>query len=165
MSDAPPGYPVGYKKPPLHSRFQKGQSGNPEGGRLHRRHDGPLAALLEAALDARMAARSRRPRTRRQAIVVGLVEKSTAGDLGAVKLLLDLVLRAELAAPPPRRPASAKTTRAPSCCANSTASPPPRRPGRLAGRNRAPPATAPHCADDDGFRSAQPILLARDRVG
>jgi hypothetical protein len=101
MSDAPPGYPVGYKKPPLHSRFQKGQSGNPEGGRLHRRHDGPLAALLEAALDARMAARSRRPRTRRQAIVVGLVEKSTAGDLGAVKLLLDLVLRAELAAPPP----------------------------------------------------------------
>lgn len=101
MSDAPPGYPVGYKKPPLHSRFQKGQSGNPEGGRLHRRHDGPLAALLEAALDARMAARSRRPRTRRQAIVVGLVEKSAAGDLGAVKLLLDLVLRAELAAPPP----------------------------------------------------------------
>jgi hypothetical protein len=85
----------------MHSRFQKGQSGNPEGGRLHRRHDGPLAALLEAALDARMAARSRRPRTRRQAIVVGLVEKSTAGDLGAVKLLLDLVLRAELAAPPP----------------------------------------------------------------
>jgi hypothetical protein len=78
-----------------------GQLGNPEGGRLHRRHDLRLVGLLEAALDASMAARSRRPRTRRQAIVVGLVEKSTAGDLGAVKLLLDLVLRAELAAPPP----------------------------------------------------------------
>jgi hypothetical protein len=101
MSDDPPDYSVGYKKPPLHSRFQKGQSGNPEGGRLHRRRDVRLAALLEEALDARVAARSRRPLTRRQAIVVGLVEKSAAGDLRAVKLLLDLVLKTELAAPPP----------------------------------------------------------------
>jgi hypothetical protein len=101
MSDDPPGYPVGYKKPPLHSRFRKGQSGNPEGGRLHRRRDFRLAGLLEEALDARVAARSRRPLTRRQAIVVGLVEKSAAGDLRAVKLLLDLVLKTELAAPPP----------------------------------------------------------------
>jgi hypothetical protein len=101
MSDDPPDYPVGYKKPPLHSRFRKGQSGNPEGGRLHRRGDGRLAALLEEALDARVAARSRRPLTRRQAIVVGLVEKSATGDLRAVKLLLDVVLKTELAAPPP----------------------------------------------------------------
>ena len=26
-------YQVGYRKPPLHSRFQKGRSGNPAGGR------------------------------------------------------------------------------------------------------------------------------------
>ena len=26
---------AGYKKPPVHSQFKKGQSGNPEGGRAH----------------------------------------------------------------------------------------------------------------------------------
>src|SRR4051812_42126501 len=31
-------YDVGYGKPPLHSRFKKGQSGNPTGGRRHKSH-------------------------------------------------------------------------------------------------------------------------------
>ncbi len=101
VSDTPPEYRVGYRKPPRHSRFKKGQSGNPEGGRLHRPRTGQLVALLEAALDARMAARPRRELTRRQAIITGLVEKSAKGDLRAVKLLFDLVLKTELAAPPP----------------------------------------------------------------
>jgi hypothetical protein len=30
-------YAVGYGKPPVHSRFKKGQSGNPKGGRRARR--------------------------------------------------------------------------------------------------------------------------------
>src|SRR5437016_4753787 len=89
MIEHPPDYRVGYRKPPLHTRFKKGQSGNPLGGRLHRRRETRLAALLEAALDTRMA-RSRRPVTRREAIVTALVEKSAAGDLRAVKLLLEL---------------------------------------------------------------------------
>src|SRR6266851_2035336 len=96
MIEDPPYYQVGYKKPPLHSRFKKGQSGNPEGARRHRRHDQRLAALLEEALDGRMA-RPRRPVTRREAIVAALVEKSTGGDLRALKLLLDLVQKTELA--------------------------------------------------------------------
>ena len=95
MIEDPPYYQVGYKKPPLHSRFKKGRSGNPEGARRHRRHDQRLAALLEEALDGRMA-RPRRPVTRREAIVAALVEKSTGGDLRAVKLLLDLVPQTEL---------------------------------------------------------------------
>src|SRR5947207_1796073 len=82
--DPPPDYRVGYQKPPLHGRFRKGQSGNPEGGRRHRRRDLRLAALLEAALDARMAARPGRRLTRHQAIIIGLVDKSAAGDLGAI---------------------------------------------------------------------------------
>lgn len=101
VSDNPPDYRVGYKKPPLHSRFKKGQSGNPEGGRRRPSRDRRLVALLEAALNARMVGRRRRPPTRRQAVVLALVEKSAAGDLRAVKLLLDLVLKTELAAPPP----------------------------------------------------------------
>ena len=100
MTDEPPDYAVGYKRPPLHSRFQKGRSGNPEGGRRHRRRERRLAALLEAALDRRPATargRTRRPATRREAIVTALVEKSVAGDLRAVKLLLDLMQKTELA--------------------------------------------------------------------
>src|SRR5260370_11739965 len=84
----PPYYGVGYKKPPLHSRLKKGKSGTPEGARRHRRHDQRLAALLEDALDGRMA-RPRRPVTRREAIVAGLVEKAAAGDLRDLNILLD----------------------------------------------------------------------------
>src|SRR5579863_7367381 len=101
MTEEPPDYAVGYGKPPLHSRFRKGHSGNPEGGRRHRR-DGAkrLPALLKEVLDRRPATargRVRRPATRREAIVIALVEKSVAGDLRAVKLLLELVQKTELA--------------------------------------------------------------------
>lgn len=90
MTDYPSEYTVGYRKPPLHSRFRKGQSGNPQGGRRHRRLDKRLATLLETALDARVA-RPRRPKTQREAIVATLVEKSAAGDIQALKLLLLLL--------------------------------------------------------------------------
>lgn len=95
MIEDSPDYQIGYKRPPLHSRFRKGQSGNPEGARRHRRHDKRLVALLEEALDARMAGRPRRQVTRREAIVAALVEKSAGGDLRAVKLLLDLLPKTE----------------------------------------------------------------------
>jgi hypothetical protein len=110
MSKQPPDYAVGYGKPPLHSRFRKGSSGNPEGGR---RHGKRLASVLQEALDrpvTRVGARAgvrvgarrgdRRQTTRREAIVAGLVEKSAAGDLPATRLLLDLVLKTELASGP-----------------------------------------------------------------
>jgi hypothetical protein len=101
MTEEPPDYAVGYRKPPLHSRFQKGHSGNPEGGRRHRRDRAKrLPALLKEVLDRRPATargRVRRPATRREAILTALVEKSVAGDLRAVKLLLDLVQKSEFA--------------------------------------------------------------------
>ena len=37
--------PVGYGKPPIHSRFRKGQSGNPTGKRRHREAE-PAEALI-----------------------------------------------------------------------------------------------------------------------
>ena len=43
-----PDYAVGYGKPPLHTRFRKGRSGNPR-GRPKRATD--LASLLSRALD------------------------------------------------------------------------------------------------------------------
>jgi hypothetical protein len=106
MTEDPPDYAVGYKKPPLHSRFQRGHSGNPEGGRRHRRDRAErLPALLKEALDRKPASargRVRRPATRREAIVIALVEKCVAGDLRAVKLLLGLMQKSELAGEPER---------------------------------------------------------------
>ncbi len=102
MSKEPPGYAVGCGKPPLHSRFKKGNSGNPQSGRRHAKR---LATVLQEVLDrpvTRAGARrgARRKTTRREAIVAGLVEKSAAGDSRATKLLLDLALKTELAADP-----------------------------------------------------------------
>ncbi len=95
MSEPPSEYRVGNKRPPLHSRFRKGQSGNPEGARRHRKRPTQLAALIEEALNARLA-HSRRPVTRREAIVAAIVEKSASGDVRALKLLLDLVQKTGL---------------------------------------------------------------------
>jgi len=102
MSKQPPDYAVGYGKPPLHSRFRKGTSGNPQGGRRHRQM---LGAVLQEALDQpaageRARRRARHQPTRREAIIAGLVEKSAAGDLPATRLLLELDLKTELAAGP-----------------------------------------------------------------
>ncbi len=47
MSNQPPDYAVGYGKPPLHSRFRKGSSGNPQGGRHYEKR---LASVLIASI-------------------------------------------------------------------------------------------------------------------
>ena len=87
-ASAASGYRVGYGKPPLHTRFRKGQSGNPR-GRPRRATD--LASLLNRALDRPSASEGRGAPTQREAIVAALVEKSAAGDLGATKLLFELM--------------------------------------------------------------------------
>ena len=88
------GYAVGYGRPPLHTRFRKGVSGNPR-GRPRRRMD--LASLLTEALDRRNASKRRKPGTQREAIVAALVEKSASGDLRATKLLFELMRQIGLA--------------------------------------------------------------------
>jgi hypothetical protein len=91
-------YAVGYGRPPPHTRFRKGVSGNPR-GRPRRLTD--LASLLTAALDRRSASKRREPGTQREAIVAALVEKSASGDLRATKLLFDLMRQL---VPPPEPP-------------------------------------------------------------
>ena len=55
-------YEVGYRKPPGHTRFTKGRSGNPRG---------------------------RSPK--REAIITKLVNRSATADLRAIKILLDML--------------------------------------------------------------------------
>jgi hypothetical protein len=95
------GYAVGYGKPPLHTRFRKGVSGNPR-GRPRRKTD--LASLLTEALDRRSASERRKPRTQREAVIAALVEKSAAGDLRATKLLFDLMRQIGPLPEPPASP-------------------------------------------------------------
>src|SRR5215470_1353741 len=82
-------YKVGPDRPPLHTRFKKGQSGNPRGPR-HKN----LPALLVAALNEPVVVTSggeRRRITKREAVVAQLVDKSAGADLRATKMLLDML--------------------------------------------------------------------------
>jgi hypothetical protein len=84
-------YEVGYGKPPHHTRFKKGQSGNPRGRPKGSKN---LPTLLSEALNEPVvvAENSRRRKiTMRQAIIKQLVKRSATADLRAMKILLDMV--------------------------------------------------------------------------
>jgi hypothetical protein len=106
MADSESGYQVGPGRPPLHTRFRKGQSGNP-GGRSTK----SLPALLADALNETVVVTidgRRRTITKREAIVTRMVDKSASADLRATKMLIDMMKDAEHkagdAAPPPVTP-------------------------------------------------------------
>ena len=99
-------YKVGPGRPPLHTRFKKGQSGNPGG-----RNVKTLPALLAAALDEPVYVTTngrRRKLTKREAIITQMVDKSASADLRATKMLIDMMKevekRAGVAAPAPEPP-------------------------------------------------------------
>ena len=89
--ETPRDYVVGYGKPPVHSRFQKGRSGNPKGRPRGRRN---MSTLLSAALNGWVTVVEngrRKEITKREAIVTQLVNRSATADWRAIKILLDLV--------------------------------------------------------------------------
>jgi hypothetical protein len=83
-------YEVGYGKPPLHTRFQKGKSGNPKGRPRGKKN---MSTLLSSALNASIVvANGRRKKiTKREAIVTQLVNKSAAADLKATQIVLAML--------------------------------------------------------------------------
>src|SRR3954468_202286 len=90
-SDPHHDYDVGYGKPPRHTRFTKGQSGNPRGRPSGAKN---LKTLLSEALNERvMVTENGRPRkvTKRQAIITQLVNRSATADFRAIKILFDMV--------------------------------------------------------------------------
>ena len=90
MSDS-----VGYGKPPSHSRFQKGQSGNPAG----RPKGSPnIATQLARVLKERVVVSSngrRKTISKSEAIATQLTNKAAAGDLGAIRLVTQLAASIE----------------------------------------------------------------------
>jgi uncharacterized protein DUF5681 len=84
-------YEVGYGKPPRHTRFTKGQSGNPRGRPPGAKN---LKTLLSEALNEPVIVTENgghRKITKREAIVTQLVNRSATADLRAIKILLDIL--------------------------------------------------------------------------
>jgi hypothetical protein len=91
----------------LHTRFRKGQSGNPSG-----RNQKKLHALLADALNEQVFVTidgERRKITKREAVVHQLVNKSATADLRVTKMLFEMLKEVEQKAsvtspaPEPRR--------------------------------------------------------------
>lgn len=90
MSQKKTDYAVGYGKPPEHSRFQAGQSGNPKGrpkGSLN------LATAVNRALREKVVITEngrRKSITKLDAAVKGLINRAVKGDAKATQQLLSL---------------------------------------------------------------------------
>jgi hypothetical protein len=84
---------VGYKKPPKHSQFKKGESGNPKGRMKNTRN---LKTDLTEELRERIVAREG-DRTikisKQRAVVKSLVAKTIKGDARAASNLLNMFFR------------------------------------------------------------------------
>jgi Family of unknown function (DUF5681) len=88
-------YQVGYGKPPRHTRFQRGQSGNPRGRPAGSRNFGTLVSGALNELVIVVEDGGRRKITKREAIVKQLVNRSAKADWRAIKILLDIVRELE----------------------------------------------------------------------
>ena len=89
-TSAPGEYEVGYGKPPSHTRFKPGQSGNPKGRpkrsqNLHSVFRDALFKKVPVTEDGRL-----RSMSRVEAIVTGLVAKALKGDPRAAESVLRL---------------------------------------------------------------------------
>jgi len=87
------GYAVGYGKPPMHSRFRAGQSGNPAGRRKGVRNlMTDVKRTLATPVKVKEGGRTRKKSTQESALMV-LREKALRGDPRALDRLLELAVR------------------------------------------------------------------------
>ena len=81
---------VGYKRPPVHTRFQRGRSGNPRGRqRGVRDFAADVKRSLEIPVTLNDKGRARRVSTQ-EALILRLREKALKGDNRALETLLSL---------------------------------------------------------------------------
>jgi Family of unknown function (DUF5681) len=82
-------YEVGYRRPPMHTRFKPGQSGNPRG---RPRGRGNMKSIVKRVMNERVAVRqgeTTRAVPMGQAILLAQATKAVKGDGPAAKTMLD----------------------------------------------------------------------------
>lgn len=91
MSDADDrDYAVGYGKPPLHTRFRSGQSGNARGRPKNARNS---ATIVREALTARVKLKDEgrtRSMSKLEVSMTQLANKAASGDLKAIAMVISL---------------------------------------------------------------------------
>jgi hypothetical protein len=86
---------IGYRKPPLHTRFKPGQSGNPRGRKKGVKN---LKTIFIEELTAPVTVNEsgrRRKITRHEALIKGLVMDALKGNDRARKLVIDTFVQLE----------------------------------------------------------------------
>ena len=93
--DPEPDYEIGYGKPPRHTRFKPGVSGNPSGRPKDAKN---LSTLVHEALNEPVIVSEngrRRKVSKRRAIIKQLINRSAQGDLKALQMLLAIMQEIE----------------------------------------------------------------------
>lgn len=86
-------YKIGFCKPPVHTRFKPGQSGNPKGRPrgimdTHRLIDAILSKKVSAIIDGVPI-----KITKKQAMLLRLANNAASGDINSLRLLMPQLLQ------------------------------------------------------------------------